>query len=133
MKKVFLNAGLSSLAEQEFNKSLVKMLRKYNFEVYSPQEVLPPGIQVSATEIYNANLSAIAGSDIILCVLDKPGLGVIFELAQALAMKKKVIIFRSDIQDYLGKIIEGLWESIDNKYKAQNLQQLNDILENEGG
>jgi len=133
MKNVFLNAGLSSLAEQMFNKEISHLLSKYGFMVYMPQEVLPPGISISAAEIYRANLKAIQDADLLISILDKPGLGVVYELGYALANSKKVIMFRSDVQDYLGKIIEGVWEITDSQYKARDLLELEKILQREGG
>lgn len=128
MKKIFINAGLSSLAEQEFNKKIKKLCLDCGFELYLPQEALPPGKSISAQLIYKANMNAILASDIILSILDKPGIGVAYELGFAKAMDKEIIVFRSDTQDYLGKIIEGFWDSLPRNRKAKSLFELKKIL-----
>lgn len=127
-KKIFINASLSTIAEQRFNNELVEIANELGFDVYFPQEVIPPQNNASATRIFEANLQAIKDCDIVLSVLDKPGLGVIFELSYALAINKTIMVFRSDRQDYLGKVIEGLWEKLQQKYKAQTLDELKDVL-----
>ncbi|MCK4386420.1 MAG: nucleoside 2-deoxyribosyltransferase [candidate division Zixibacteria bacterium] len=132
-KKIFVNAPLSTLAEQQLNKEITKIVKELGFEIYLPQEVIPPGTNASAKRVFEANLQAVKDGDIVLSVLDKPGLGVIFELAYALALKKSVILFRSDKQDYLGKIIEGLWGSFEEKNKAQTLEKLKKILKTYSG
>lgn len=127
-KRVFINAPLSTLAEQRLNKEISEIVNEQGFECYFPQEVIPPGSNTSATRIVEANIQAVKNCDIVLSVLDKPGLGVIFELAYALALNKTIIVFRSDKQDYLGKVIEGLWERLEQKNKARTLEKLKEIL-----
>jgi len=127
-KRIFINAPLSTLAEQQFNEEIAQIMTDLGFEFYLPQEAIPPANSTSATSIFEANLQAVKNCDIVLSILDKPGLGVIFELAYALAINKPVILFRSDKQDYLGKVIEGLWEKHDPKNKSRTLEQLKRIL-----
>jgi nucleoside 2-deoxyribosyltransferase len=127
-KKIFINAPLSTMAEQELNKKIVDIVKKLEFEFYFPQEVIPPGTNTAAVRIFEANVQAVKNCDIVLSVLDKPGLGVVFEIAYALAMNKTIILFRSDMQNYLGKVMEGLWQSFDSRKKAQTIEELRQIL-----
>lgn len=127
-KKIFLNAAMSSLAEQKLNKEIKQLIINSGFDCYTPQEILPLGTEVSSSEILKSNIDALNECDTTLCVLDKPGLGVIFELAYAYAKNKEIILFRTDKQDYLGKIIEGFWEEGPEKRKARSLCELEDIL-----
>lgn len=131
-KKIFINAGLSSVAERDFNHKIKKICLDCGFELYMPQEALPPGKSISSQLIFKANMNSILASDYIISVLDKPGLGVAYELGFARAMNKEIIIFRSDSQDYLGKILEGFWESIPDDRKAKTLFELKKILLNLG-
>ena len=66
--------------------------------------------------------------DALLTVLDKPGLGVAFELGVAFAMKKQVVLFRTDVQDYLGKVLEGLWQSHPSHLRAVTVEELRLVL-----
>lgn len=127
-KRIFFNAPLSSLAEQRLNSEIAQMVRDLGFEIYLPQIEIPPTGNTSATRVFESNIQAVRHSDIILSVLDKPGLGVAFELGYAIAINKIIIAFRSDEQDYLGKVLEGLWKSLEARYKAQTLEELKEIL-----
>lgn len=129
--RIFINASLSSLAERRLNKEITKILDDLGIEYYLPQDAIQPGQGVDAAAVLEANLRAIEQCNVVLSVLDKPGLGVVFELGQALAMKKCVILFRSDMQDYLGKIMEGVWAGQSNK--ARSLEELKAILQRYAG
>lgn len=126
---VFLNAPLSSLAEQQLNITIADAVRTLGYNVYVPQEIIPPGTEKEPQAILEENLSAIDGADVIITVLDKPGLGVAFELGFICAIDKPVILFRSDKQDYLGKILEGIWEASPSTRKATTLNQLQSLLQ----
>lgn len=126
--RVFLNAPLSTLAEQRLNDVISSLVVDLGFTCYSPQEKIPPGSSLAPAVIFEENRRAVDESDIILCVLDKPGLGVVFELGYALAQGKTIVAFRSDQQDYLGKVLEGLWERLDTDRKATTLDRLREIL-----
>lgn len=123
-KTVFINASLSSLAERAFNAEIEKVTKELGFQCYLPQAALPPEKDVRARNVFLENMEAIAECDILLSVLDKPGLGVVFELGYAKAMGKDIIAFRSDEQDYLGKVVEGLWEGLPDDCKARTLDEL---------
>jgi nucleoside 2-deoxyribosyltransferase len=127
-RKVFLNAPLSSLAEQKLNEEIDRIVTAHGFSCYIPQEILPPGTGISSSEILRNNIDALNECDITLSLLDKPGLGVIFELAYAYAKNKEIILFRTDKQDYLGKIIEGFWENMPEERRARSLAELEEIL-----
>lgn len=129
MKKcIFLNAALWPAAHREFNKRLRRIIEDHGFEVYLPQNAFLPSHSPSAEEILKANVRAVENCDIILSVLDCPGLGVAFEIGYAMAKNKKMIAFRTDLRTYLGKIIEGFWDSLDSKSKARTLNELSAAL-----
>lgn len=126
--QIFLNASLSSLAERLFNERLKRILVEEGFECLLPQETLPPGQNTDDIQALKNNMHLIEACDIVLSVLDKPGEGVIFELGVAFALGKPIIIFRSDKQDYLGKIIEGIYKLVPEDRKTGNLQELRTII-----
>ena len=126
--RVFLNASLSSIAERLFNEEIRRVLTKEGFECILPQEDLPPGRNTNAIKTLRNNKRLIESSDIVLSVLDKPSEGVIFELGVAFALGKHIVIFRSDEQDYLGKIVEGIYQLIPENRKTGNLQELGAII-----
>ncbi|MBN1805220.1 MAG: nucleoside 2-deoxyribosyltransferase [Sedimentisphaerales bacterium] len=127
-RKIFLNSPLSSLAEQTLNKELKKLIKNSGFDCCIPQEILPPGENVNCIDVLKSNIDSLNECEIIISVLDKPGLGVIFELAYAYAINKEIILFRTDKQDYLGKIIEGFWSEMPGKRRARSLNELKNIL-----
>jgi nucleoside 2-deoxyribosyltransferase len=128
-KRLFVSSPLSTLAEQNLNATLAAIVREVGYDCYLPQEHLPPGGGASPRDIFHHNVTAVQASDVVLCVLDKPGSGVIFELAYAFALSKPTIVFRSDKQDYLGKLIEGFWETTAPDCRATTLAELRAILQ----
>lgn len=128
--RIFLNASLSSQAERLFNRRLKRILTQEGFECLLPQEILRPGKNVDSVQILKNNVRFIKSCDILLAVLDKPGEGVIFELGVAFALNKPIIVFRSEEQDYLGQIIEGLYKTIPKDRKATNVKELRSVLKN---
>lgn len=127
--KIFLCAGLSSLADRLLNQKILEVLSPFGFEMYLPEREIPAGTSMIASEILGANVAAIDSSDLVIAVLDKPGLGVAFELGFATAKGKRIVIFRSDPQDYLGKILEGLYEQIPRNARCTSLAELQRCME----
>ena len=126
--KVFVNAPLSALGWQFLNDEIARILHDEGFDYYLPQEVFPPGTSISSVSIFHENLAALKDCDVVLSVLDRPGLGVAFELGVAFALGKIVILLRTDKQDYLGKIMEGLWQSTESELRAVDLEELRSVL-----
>src|SRR5688572_24296259 len=91
--RIFINASLSSLAEQRLNAEIASMIESLNAETYLPQRELPIDMLASAEEILIANMRAVQEADLIVSVLDKPGLGVAFELGFAAAIGKRCVLF----------------------------------------
>lgn len=126
--RVFINASLSSLAEQRLNTEIAAIVEEAGLCVYLPQRELPLGAKASPGDILEANSIAVANCDVVLSVLDKPGLGVAFELGLAFALKKCIVLFRTDTQDYLGKVIEGLWASQTEARRASTIEELRSLI-----
>lgn len=124
----FVNASLSSLGEQRLNEELADLIRRAGHHVYLPQREVPIGSRASAAEILSANTKAVMAADVVLAVLDKPGVGVAFELGVAYAARKRIVLFRSDRQDYLGKVLEGFWDSHPSEFKATTLEELTQVV-----
>src|SRR5438094_601560 len=100
------------MAEGNLNAEIDRLVRKVGLRTYLPQTHIPPGSNVDSLKVFKANVAAVRKSNVVLTVLDKPGLGVAFELGYSFAGKKRVIAFRTDPQDYLGKIVEGFWNRL---------------------
>ena len=129
-KRIFINSTLAPLMAQKFNAELVEIVRAEGFEVYLPQEAMPPGSNIASAEIFKENLKAIERCDIVISVLDHAGLGVALELGYAVAKGKVILAFRSDLQSYLGKVLQGFWNSLEKAKKAKNFDELKVILHN---
>lgn len=128
VKTVFINAPLSTMAEGRLNDEIDRIVKGIGFRTYLPQANIPPGLDVDPLKVIRANIVAVRKSDLVLTVLDKPGLGVAFELGYSVACKKKVIAFRTDPQDYLGKVVEGFWKDLPKESKATTFMELELIL-----
>jgi len=124
MPSVFLNAPLSHIASQLFNEQIKSLLEEEGFKCIFPQQMLPPGPETSPIEVFRQNAKFVKDCDVVLSVLDAPGEGVFFELGLAYALGKPIIVFRSDRQNYLGKVVEGLWQMMPDLRKASNLEEL---------
>ena len=127
-KTVFINAPLSTMAEGKLNMEIDRIVKEIGYRTYLPQANIPPGSDVDPLKVLKANIAAVSKSDLVLTVLDKPGLGVAFELGYSVASKKKVIAFRTDPQDYLGKVVEGFWQDLPQASKATSFRELKTIL-----
>lgn len=128
LSRVFLNAPLSHVAAQLLNEQIKALLEEEGFECIFPQEILPPGPEASPIEVFKQNTRFVKDCDVVLTVLDAPGEGVFFELGLAYALGKPIIIFRSDRQNYLGKVIEGLWQMMPDLRKATTLEKLRSVV-----
>lgn len=126
--RVFLNASLSSPDKRIFNERLKRIVTEEGLECLMPQEILPPGQNIDDVDILKSNKRLIESSDVVLSVLDEPGEGVIFELGVASALGKPIIIFRSDEQDYLGKVVEGVYKLLPEEMKTGDLQELGAVI-----
>lgn len=129
-RRIFVNAALSSESDQLFNRRLKRILAEEGFECLLPQEVLRPSRNADSVQILRNNMRLIESCDVVLSVLDKPGEGVIFELGVAFALNKPIIIYRSDQQSYLGKIVEGLCRTIPKDRIAGSLKELRVVIKN---
>lgn len=125
----FLNAGLSTAAEQLFNEAVMQGITRAGLRVYVPQHELPVGTQLLPEEIYRANLEAVRGADVIVSILDKPGLGVVLELGYAAALEKPLFFLRTDVQDYLGQVVEGMWNECPPDRRARSILEMERALE----
>ncbi len=121
---VFLNASLSSLAEKELNKQLERLVVDCGGRVFLPQRELPQGAGLTPADILDGNSAGVLKSDLILSVLDKPGLGVAYELGVAVSASKPILMFRTDTGHHLGKIIEGLWQRQPPEMTATSMSDL---------
>lgn len=120
----FLNAGLSALGDRLVNDRIIEIIRASSLGVFAPQLELPLGGPLSALEIKERNVQAIRGCALVVSVLDKPGLGVAYEIGVADTLSKPVIAFRTEFQPYVGKILEGVWESLPQNRRATSFDEL---------
>jgi len=125
---VFLNSPLADLAAQTVNLQIKNIVEEAGFDCIFPQEILPPGPEADPLTVLRLNLEFIRRSDLVLSVLDSPGEGVFFELGVAYALQKTILAFRSRPGSYLGKVIEGLWQSLPEIQKADSLGVLKSRL-----
>ena len=126
--RLFLNASLAEPSDQSRNVEVLEIIGRFpNLSCYAPQIEVPLGTPLSAQEILQKNLEAIWEADVVLTVLDNPGVGVGVELGYTLHAAKPIIAFRPS-NAYLGKMLEGLWESLPADYKATTLDGLHAVL-----
>lgn len=125
---VFLNASLSGLGNRLLNDQVLSVLRGYDVDVYAPQVELPLDAGLSPIQILTANTDAIKRCDVVISILDKPGLGVAYELGVAMTLERPILAFRSATGESLGKILDGLWDRLRPDVRATSLRELSDML-----
>lgn len=107
--KIYIAAALFSPKERQFNEELCSVLEN-SCSVYLPQRdgmlvessVLEgvEVVQAACKRVYEQDIDAIRGSDIVLAVLDGRALdeGVCVEMGFAKALGKKIVGYKSDIR-----------------------------------
>lgn len=107
------------------NNKVVEDLRANGItNLYVPHLELPVGTEKTSSQILSANLCAIEKSNVVLAILDRPGLGVAVELTWALAKQKRIAAFRSVRCDFLGHMLEGLWSMLPEDCKTVALDSI---------
>ena len=101
--RVYLAAPLFSAAEREYNRNLACLLREHLFEVYVPQETGDDSNQrdhAAHQEIFDRHLAALAGSDLVVAVIDGADAdsGTAWEMGYAYARGIPVISVRTDFR-----------------------------------
>ena len=103
MYKIYLAAPLFSEAEREFNAKIAGILREKKYVVHLPQEVGDDSSTRDEAEtgrIFEYNLKALDECDIVVAVVDGADAdsGTAWEIGYAYAMKKRVILLRTDFR-----------------------------------
>ena len=103
MYKIYLAAPLFSEAEREFNAKIAGILREKKYAVHLPQEVGDDSSTRDEAEtgrIFEYNLKALDECDIVVAVVDGADAdsGTAWEIGYAYAMKKRVILLRTDFR-----------------------------------
>jgi len=96
--RVFIAAPLFSEAEREFNRRLDELLRSNGFETVLPQRDIGDAWTEGHRRVFEKDLAAIDGSDVVVAVLDGPDVdsGTAFEIGYAFARGKPVIGLKTD-------------------------------------
>ncbi|MCX9025244.1 MAG: nucleoside 2-deoxyribosyltransferase [Candidatus Methanoperedens sp.] len=101
MKTVYLAAPLFSEAECDFNRRLRDLIITAGFQVFLPQED-SNNIHVDNRQeiIFNKNLAALDGSDIIVAVIDGADVdsGTAWEIGYAYSKGKPVLGLKTDFR-----------------------------------
>ncbi|MBR6011706.1 MAG: nucleoside 2-deoxyribosyltransferase [Methanomicrobium sp.] len=103
MYKIYLAAPLFSEAEREFNAKIAGILREKKYAVHLPQEVGDDSSTRDEAEtgrIFEYNLKALDECDIVVAVVDGADAdsGTAWEIGYAYAVKKRVILLRTDFR-----------------------------------
>ena len=103
MYKIYLAAPLFSEAEREFNAKIAGILREKKYVVHLPQEVGDDSSTRDEAEtgrIFEYNLKALDECDIVVAVVDGADAdsGTAWEIGYAYAVKKRVILLRTDFR-----------------------------------
>jgi nucleoside 2-deoxyribosyltransferase len=100
------------------------IVEEEGFRCDLPQEILPPGPSADPIKVLRLNSKLVRSCDVVLSILDSPGEGVFFELGAAYALGKPIVAFRSQTNDHLGKVVEGVWLTLPQSRKATSLDEL---------
>ncbi len=96
--RVFIAAPLFSEAEREFNRKIDELLRSNGFETVLPQRDIGDAWTEGHRRVFEKDLAAIDGSDVVVAVLDGPDVdsGTAFEIGYSFARGKPVIGLKTD-------------------------------------
>jgi nucleoside 2-deoxyribosyltransferase len=104
LMQIFLAAPLFSESEREFNEKVAECLREGGFDVWMAQEELfiKEGSHEEKKKIYEKDVSALRGSDVVVAVLDgvEVDSGVAFEMGFAKALGKPIIGLKTDYRTF---------------------------------
>jgi nucleoside 2-deoxyribosyltransferase/predicted secreted protein len=101
--RIYLAAPLFSEAERLYNLSIATALGKHSFNVHIPQDIGDSSAQRDQggnTSIFEENLCALQGSDIVVAIIDGADAdsGTAWEMGYAKALGKRVIALRTDFR-----------------------------------
>lgn len=96
--KIYLAGSLFTTPEREFNVQLADRLRTAGHDVYLPQE--HPASERTGAAIFRKDLEGLDWADGVVAIMDgaDPDSGTCWECGYAYAMKKPVVLFRSDVR-----------------------------------
>ena len=96
--KVYLAGPLFTTPEREFNAQLATRLRSAGHEVFVPQE--NPASGRTGKAIFLKDLKGLDWADGVVAIMDgaDPDSGTSWECGYAYAMRKPVVLFRSDLR-----------------------------------
>lgn len=104
--KIYLAAPLFNEAERLFNSKIALELREKGFEVWLAQEALfiKQGTHKEKKMIYEADISALKASDVVVAVLDGKEVdeGVAYEMGYAKAIGKPIAGLKTDHRTFSG-------------------------------
>jgi nucleoside 2-deoxyribosyltransferase len=104
LMQIFLAAPLFSESEREFNEKVAEDLREGGFDVWMAQEApfIKEGSHEEKKRIYEKDVSALRGSDVVVAVLDgvEVDSGVAFEMGFAKALGKPIIGLKTDYRTF---------------------------------
>jgi nucleoside 2-deoxyribosyltransferase len=104
LMQVFLAAPLFSESERGFNEKVAEELRGGGFDVWMAQEApfIKEGSHEEKKRIYEKDVSALRGSDVVVAVLDgvEVDSGVAFEMGFAKALGKPIIGLKTDYRTF---------------------------------
>lgn len=96
--KIYLAGPLFTTPEREFNVQVATRLRTAGHEVFLSQE--NPASERTGEAIFRKDLVGLDWADGLVAIMDgaDPDSGTCWECGYAYAMKKPVVLFRSDIR-----------------------------------
>ncbi len=96
--KIYLAGPLFTTPERDFNAQLATRLRSAGHDVFVPQD--HPASDGSAAAIFRKDLAGLEWAEGVVAIMDgaDPDSGTAWECGYAYAMRKPVVLFRSDIR-----------------------------------
>jgi nucleoside 2-deoxyribosyltransferase len=113
MKKIYFAGSIrGGRDDQELYEKIINYLHSFGevlTEHVGHAGITPSGeVSMSDQEIYNRDIDWLNSSDIVLAEVSMPSLGVGFEIARAVELKKKVLcLYRVQVDKKLSAMISG--------------------------
>ena len=124
MKKIYFAGSIrGGRNDREFYEKIINYLQNFGevlTEHVGHASITPSGeADMSDQEIYNRDIGWLSSSDVVVADVSMPSLGVGFEIARAVELKKKVLcLYRVQADKKLSAMISGCPDIHVKKYQT---------------
>ncbi|MBZ0116115.1 MAG: nucleoside 2-deoxyribosyltransferase [Sandaracinaceae bacterium] len=127
---VFVSSRISTARHRALNLRIGAACEALGLRPFLPQVELDDEV-LTAIDILHGNERAVASASLVIVVFDAAAAGVAMELAQARALDKPILGYRtgrSEARERLGMMLQGAWEALPDARRVRTLRELDVAL-----